>query len=206
LPNPKKYSPFQSTPTNKKRSIPDLSVGARRESISLVYEKSPHFTLVPTFGLIPGFQSIPYFGNQAPYTLDYLIPNFKPFSLSHVEQYLEIEPSSPHPILTRGGTLLTDIRLVDIIDKRQNAILIFELLTRHPKTKDLIFYNGISIFVRGGAATTAAATSSSSAVATTAPTQAIDLECTNHIPNKEPETGLNHNRKHLPRSGRIIPP
>lgn len=165
----------------------DLSVGARRESLSLVYENAPEFRAVPTFGVIPGFQSIPLFGNQAPYSLDYLFPNISSIDLLHAEHYLEI---AQYPI-PRSGSMVTDIRLTDVVDKGKNAYAFFEMNTRNEKTGELVLYNEMAIFVRGGAGTgvsmeLAATRRSSSMAAMNNPsgTRAPDLVVTERIPTE----------------------
>ena len=113
--------------------------------MSLIYEKDDHFQAVPTFGVIPGFQAIPLFGTAAPYGLDYIVPNFSASNLLHADQYLEV---AKYPI-PQSGRLITDIKLCGVSNKGKNALVTFELHTRDADTSELVFYNEMSLFIRG---------------------------------------------------------
>lgn len=87
--------------------------------------------------------------------------------------------------------MVTDIRLIDVVDKGKNAYAFFELNTRNEQTGELVFYNEMAIFVRGGAGTgvpmeLAATRRSSSMAAMDDPsgTRAPDLVVTERIPTE----------------------
>ncbi|KAL9624390.1 MAG: hypothetical protein Q9160_001352 [Pyrenula sp. 1 TL-2023] len=117
----------------------NLSLGAKRTSLPLVYENSDDFHALPTFGVVP------YFNASTPWDLTTLIPNFNPMMLLHGEQYLEIRQ---FPIPTAADTISTP-RIVDVIDKGNAAILITGTTTKHAQTGKDLFYNESTAFIRG---------------------------------------------------------
>jgi multifunctional beta-oxidation protein len=117
----------------------NLGVGAKRTELPLVYENSDSFQVLPTFGVIPPF------GASTPYNMDDVMPNFSPMMLLHGEQYLEIRK---FPIPTEA-TLVSNPKLIEVIDKGNAAILYQGTVTKDARSGEEIFYNESAVFVRG---------------------------------------------------------
>lgn len=117
----------------------NLSIGAKRTELPLVYESSESFQVLPTFGVVP------YFGAEVPWNMDAILPNFSPMMLLHGEQYLEIRK---FPIPT-SAELISYPKLVEVIDKGKSAIMISGTITKDAATGEDVFYNESSAFIRG---------------------------------------------------------
>lgn len=117
----------------------NLSVGAKRSDLPYVYESSESFQALPTFGVVP------FFGAVAPYSLEDIVPNFSPMMLLHGEQYLEIRQ---FPIPT-AGKLVTHVKLLEVVDKGNAAIVVRGAETKDANTGNALFYNEMTIFIRG---------------------------------------------------------
>lgn len=118
----------------------DLSVGATRSDISLVYEGSPEFQALPTFGVIP------FFSEQVIFHHAELLPNFdinKSFLGEHILEVFE------YPIPTSGQFRSTG-RVLEVVDKGKAAIVRTGYTTCDTNTGRKLFYNEI-IFFAGGA-------------------------------------------------------
>lgn len=105
----------------------------------MVYENSDDFQVLPSFGVIPPFNA------AAPFNFDDVLPNFSPMMLLHGEQYLEIRQ---FPIPTTA-TLVSDVKLIDVVDKGSAGIVVTSNTTRNKATGKTVFYNESTIFVRG---------------------------------------------------------
>ena len=117
----------------------NLSLGAHRAELPLVYENSDSFHALPTFGVVPSF------GAESPWSLDQIVPNFSPMMLLHGEQFLEIRK---FPIPTTA-TLVSYPKLVEVIDKGKSAIVVTGSLTKNAATGEELFYTEASLFIRG---------------------------------------------------------
>ena len=117
----------------------DLSVGAKRTDLDLVFEDSAAFQPVPVFGVIPALEPFLIYNNRN------VVPNFSDRRALHGEHYLEIRK---HPI-PRTGTLKTYAKILDVIDKGSAAIVITALHTRDAATNEDVFYNETTFFLRG---------------------------------------------------------
>ncbi|KAJ9228942.1 hypothetical protein DTO169E5_9031 [Paecilomyces variotii] len=117
----------------------NLSVGAKRTDLPLVYENHENFQALPTYGVIP------WFNTAVPWNMDDIIPNFSPMMLLHGEQYLEIRK---FPIPTAAKTL-TYPKVIDVVDKGNAAIVVAGYTTKDAKTGEDLFYNESTIFIRG---------------------------------------------------------
>lgn len=117
----------------------NLSVGAKKTELPLVYEGSDEFQALPTFGVVP------YFSAEVPWSIDDILPNFSPMMLLHGEQYLEIRK---FPIPT-AATLVSYPKLVEVIDKGNAAIMVSGTTTKDAQTGEDVFYNETSAFIRG---------------------------------------------------------
>lgn len=117
----------------------NLSVGAKRTDLPLVYENSENFQSLPTFGVVPWFNA------QTPFDLGDIVANFSPMMLLHGEQYLEIRK---FPIPTAAKTV-TVPKLVDVVDKGNAAIVVSGFTTKDARSGEDLFYNESSVFIRG---------------------------------------------------------
>lgn len=117
----------------------NLSVGAKRTQLPLVFENDDDFQVLPTFGVIPGF------GSVAPFSMSEIVPNFSMMMLLHGEQYLEIRK---FPIPT-AAKLVSYPKLIEVIDKGNAAIVVTGNTTKDANTGEDLFYNESMAFIRG---------------------------------------------------------
>ncbi|KAJ0113885.1 peroxisomal hydratase-dehydrogenase-epimerase [Diaporthe amygdali] len=117
----------------------NLGVGAKRNDLRYVFEGAEDFQVLPTYGVIPPFDA------ETPFSLDSLVPNFSPMMLLHGEQYLEIRK---YPIPT-SGRLLSYAKLIEVVDKGNAAIVRHGVTTVNAETKEELFYNEMTVFLRG---------------------------------------------------------
>lgn len=117
----------------------NISLGAKRTHLPLVYENDEHFQPIPTFGVIP------WFNTATPWDLNNLVANFSPMMLLHGEQYLEIRK---YPIPTAAKTLSYP-KLIDVIDKGNAAIVVMGFTTKNAANGEDLFYNESTMFIRG---------------------------------------------------------
>lgn len=117
----------------------NLSIGAKRTDLPYIYEGSESFQALPTFGVVP------FFGSAAPFNLEDIVPNFSPMMLLHGEQYLEI---CKYPIPT-AAKLVTHLKLVEVLDKGNAAIVVQGAETKDAITGEALFYNEFTTFIRG---------------------------------------------------------
>ncbi|KAI3641217.1 hypothetical protein MIR68_000689 [Amoeboaphelidium protococcarum] len=115
----------------------NLSVGAGRKDLNLVYENNDRFVVCPTYGVIPAF---PLMFNIP---MQDIVGQFNPMMLLHGEQYLEIK--SPLPT---SGQLTNEAKVVDILDKGKGCILIIGV-TSKDQSGNVVCYNEYSNFIRG---------------------------------------------------------
>ena len=133
-----KGSPATYTYTDRETILYNLSMGAKHTDLSLVYEGSDNFQVLPTFGVIPTYHS------TAPYAMKDIVPNYDQRKLLHGEQYLEIKQ---FPIPT-SGTLKSETHLIEVIDKG-NAALVRRGNTTTDASGKPVFYNESLAFIRG---------------------------------------------------------
>ena len=124
--------------SDKEVILYNLSLGVHRTDLNLVYENAKDFQALPTFGIIPT-----YFSKTA-YDLKDIIPNYQKHMLLHGEQYLEIKK---FPIPT-SGILKTETRLIEVVDKKNAALVRSGSLTVDARG-DPVFYNEGVAFIRG---------------------------------------------------------
>ncbi|KAF7508763.1 bifunctional hydroxyacyl-CoA dehydrogenase/enoyl-CoA hydratase fox2 [Endocarpon pusillum] len=135
----------------------NLSLGAKRDELPLVYEGSSDFQVLPTFGVVPPFNA------SAPWNTDDIVPNYSPMMLLHGEQYLEIRK---FPIPTAAETLSYP-RLIEVIDKGTAAVMVSGTTTKDAKTGEDLFYNEMTAFIRGSGGFGGASKGSNRGAATT---------------------------------------
>ncbi|KAK0627772.1 hypothetical protein B0T14DRAFT_513330 [Immersiella caudata] len=117
----------------------NLGIGAKRTDLRYVFEGNDEFQAIPTFGVIPPFDA------ETPYNLDDLVPNFSPMMLLHGEQFLEIKK---YPIPT-SGRLISKAKLLEVVDKGAAAIVKSGVTTVNAETGEELFYNEMTVFLRG---------------------------------------------------------
>jgi multifunctional beta-oxidation protein len=117
----------------------NLSLGAKRTDLPLVYENNDHFQALPSYGVVP------WFNTATPWNMDDIVKNFSPMMLLHGEQYMEVRK---FPIPTTAKTL-TYPKLIDVVDKGNAAIVVAGFTTKDAKTGEDLFYNESTVFVRG---------------------------------------------------------
>lgn len=117
----------------------NLGVGAKRTDLRYVFEGAEDFQVLPTFGVIPPFDA------ETPFSYDSLVPNFSPMMLLHGEQYLEVRK---YPIPT-SGRLISKAKLLEVVDKGNAAIVKHGVTTTHAETGEDLFYNEMTVFLRG---------------------------------------------------------
>lgn len=74
-----------------------------------------------------------------------LVPNFSPMMLLHGEQYLEIRQ---YPIPT-SARVINRPKLIEVLDKGNAAIQVYGTTTTDAKTGRDLFYNEMTLFLRG---------------------------------------------------------
>jgi len=115
----------------------NLGIGATEKELKWVFEGDDEFSALPTFGVIPQFPC------SSALLLDWL-PNFNPAKLLHGEQYLNIKAPIP-----TSGELVSEVRLLEVLDKGKAAAVTTIVETRDKTTGTLIFENQSTLFVRG---------------------------------------------------------
>ncbi|GAB7356547.1 hypothetical protein MBLNU459_g7286t1 [Dothideomycetes sp. NU459] len=109
----------------------NIGLGADRASLSLVYENSPLFEVLPSFGVIA------YNDGSLAKRLAPLLPNFS--------YYLEIR-KFPLPV---SGTLLSYPVGIELVDKGKAAVVVTAFRTVDASTGEDVFYNEQTVYVRG---------------------------------------------------------
>ena len=107
--------------------------------ISRTSEDDPNFQVLPTFG-----STLTYYSKSSDLLPD-LVPNFSMTRVLHGEQYLEIRK---FPIPT-SANLVSETRIVEVIDKGAAAVIRTSMTTYDKDTKEEVFYNEGAIFARG---------------------------------------------------------
>ncbi|KAF2424511.1 NAD(P)-binding protein [Tothia fuscella] len=125
--------------TKKEVILYNLSLGAKRTDLPLVYEHHDSFQVLPTFGVIPT-----YFA-KASIDMNSILPNFDPRMLLHGEQYLEI---LQYPVPTEAK-LVSKTRLIEVVDKGNAAVVRRGTTTEDVITGKPVFYNESTAFIRG---------------------------------------------------------
>ncbi|XP_072013501.1 peroxisomal multifunctional enzyme type 2-like isoform X2 [Amphiura filiformis] len=120
-----------------------LGVGVsttQSDYLKFLFEKDDNFCVLPSYGFIPAQKEVLLL------TLEGRLPglaNLDPAKVLHGEQYMEVF----RPML-RAATLRNECVVVDVIDKRSGALILFDVNTYDDKDT-LITYNQFSIFIVG---------------------------------------------------------
>lgn len=117
----------------------NLSLGAKRTQLPLVYENNDDFQVLPTYGVIPVFFA------KSRYTLGDLVPNFSPTMILHGEQYLEIRK---FPVPTAGRTVMYP-HLLEVVDKGNACLVVQGVEIKDATTGEDLFYSQSTLFLRG---------------------------------------------------------
>lgn len=117
----------------------NLGLGSKRTDLRYIFEGHDDFQVLPTFGVIPPFDA------ELPYNMEDIVPNFSPMMLLHGEQYLEVKK---YPIPT-SGRLISKGRLLEVVDKGTAAVVKNAVTTVNAETGEELFYNEMTIFLRG---------------------------------------------------------
>jgi len=131
-----KPTPTSYTYDDKDVILYNISLGAHRTDLDLVYENSENFQILPTFGIVPTYGAM--------FDIKDIVPNYDQRMLLHGEQYLEIKQ---FPIPT-SGTLKTESRLIEVVDKG-NAALVRRGATTFDASGKPVFVNESVVFIRG---------------------------------------------------------
>ncbi|KAF5023791.1 hypothetical protein F66182_4147 [Fusarium sp. NRRL 66182] len=131
--------PSRMTLSDKDTILYNLSLGSSSSQLPFVFEKDPEFQILPSFGVIPGTTA------TRPFDMKDLVPNYSYKKLLHGEHYLEIHK---YPVPT-AGSLVSECKLVDILDKGKAAVAIVGTTTRDQVTGEKLFYNELTLFLRG---------------------------------------------------------
>ncbi|KAK5446351.1 hypothetical protein LTS15_010047 [Exophiala xenobiotica] len=134
-----KGTPSIYTYTDRDVILYNLALGSHRTDLDLVYENSPNFQVLPTFGIVPTYHS------TTPYDTKDIVPNYDKRMLLHGEQYLEIKQ---FPIPT-SATLKTETHLLEVVDKGNAALVRRGSTTVDASSGKPVFYNESVSFIRG---------------------------------------------------------
>ncbi|GAA5839388.1 hypothetical protein JCM11251_003965 [Rhodosporidiobolus azoricus] len=116
----------------------NLGIGATEKDLDLVFEQDDEFKPVPTFGVIPQFAV------SSGLSLDWL-PNFSPMMLLHGEQYLSLKT----PTFPTSGTLVSESKLAEVLDKGKAAAVTTVTVTKDKATGEVVCENHSTVFIRG---------------------------------------------------------
>ncbi|XP_006459344.1 multifunctional beta-oxidation protein [Agaricus bisporus var. bisporus H97] len=129
--------PVPYTYTERDVILYNLGIGATEKELQWIFEGDDEFGALPTFGVIPQFPA------TSGVPLDFL-PNFNPAKLLHGEQYMSIKAPIP-----TSGSLVTEARILEVLDKGKAAAVTAIAETRDTKTGQVIFENQSTVFIRG---------------------------------------------------------
>ena len=131
--------PGDWTFTDRDVILYNISLGARRTDLPLVYERDANFHVLPTIGVIAPVAA------RGTYAMGDILPNFDPRKLVHGEQYLEVLSRA----LPTSGTMRSRGRLLEVVDKGNAALVRRGAATVDAATGAPLFYSESVAFVRG---------------------------------------------------------
>ncbi|KAI7895141.1 uncharacterized protein EV154DRAFT_436916 [Mucor mucedo] len=132
-----KFEPNVFTYEEREAILYALGVGCKRTDTQFVYENDVNFSVLPTFGVIPSFAAM----NSVPF--GDIVPNFNPMMLLHGEQFLSLKKAIP-----TSGTLKSESRIIDILDKGKGASVVLGVTT-YDENNEVVFENQFTFFIRG---------------------------------------------------------
>jgi multifunctional beta-oxidation protein len=127
------------TYTDRDVILYNLSLGAHRTDLPLVYERDPSFHALPTIGVIAPVAA------RGTYAMTDILPNFDPRKLVHGEQYLEVLSRT----IPTSGAMRSRGRLLEVVDKGNAALVRRGATTVDAATGAPLFYSESVAFVRG---------------------------------------------------------
>ncbi|CEL10267.1 hypothetical protein ASPCAL13389 [Aspergillus calidoustus] len=112
----------------------NLAIGADGKDLGRCWEEHPKFHALPTFTSLAVVNMMGKVTRDMPS----LLPTYKPLEHPHVhaEHYLEIKEALP-----TSGTLLSEARIVDVVDRRSGVAVIVAISTKHAATGREVCYN-----------------------------------------------------------------
>ncbi|KAG8516729.1 Peroxisomal multifunctional enzyme type 2, partial [Galemys pyrenaicus] len=160
-----KLPPFSSAYTDLEAIMYALGVGAsvkEPKDLKFIYEGSPDFSYLPTFGVIIAQKSVMGGGLAE---IPGLSINFA--KLLHGEQYLELYKPLP-----RDGKLRCEAVVADILDKGSSSVILMDVYAY--SGNELICYNQFSLFIVGSGGFGGKRTSDKVKVAVAVPNRSPD--------------------------------
>ncbi|XP_014652039.1 PREDICTED: peroxisomal multifunctional enzyme type 2 [Ceratotherium simum simum] len=158
------FPPFSSAYTELEAIMYALGVGAsikEPKDMKFIYEGSPDFSCLPTFGVIIAQKSI--MGGLA--EIPGLSVNFA--KVLHGEQYLELYKPLP-----RTGELKCEAVVADVLDKGSGLLILLDVYSY--SGKELVCYNQFSLFLVGSGGFGGKRTSDKNKVAVAIPNRPPD--------------------------------
>ncbi|WVQ81251.1 hypothetical protein IAT38_003373 [Cryptococcus sp. DSM 104549] len=134
----KKGAPEEFTYTERDVILYNLGVGAKADELQWVYENADGFSALPTFGVIPQF------GTDSGVDIADLIPNYNLSKLLHGEMYLKLKAPLP-----TSGTVITQGRVLEVLDKGKQAAVTFITQTKDKETGEGIAECQSTLVIRG---------------------------------------------------------
>uniref|UniRef100_A0A8C7SWN8 Hydroxysteroid (17-beta) dehydrogenase 4 n=1 Tax=Oncorhynchus mykiss TaxID=8022 RepID=A0A8C7SWN8_ONCMY len=125
------------------------------DHLKFLYEGHEDFSCLPTFGVIPSQAAMMDGGLGSVPGLNF---DFTRVKLLHGEQYLELFQPLP-----TSGTLTSQARIADVLDKGSGAVILLDVHTY--SGKELLCYNQYSLFIVGAGGFGGKRTSDKSTVA-----------------------------------------
>jgi acyl dehydratase/putative sterol carrier protein len=114
----------------------NLGVGCTEKELKYVYEGSPEFAAIPTFGVIPAFVIM------MDAKMEEYASGYNPAMLLHGEHYLEV--IKPLPV---QGKLRSERNVLQVLPKGKGCIVVLQLKT-FDEQGDLLTINEGTIFLR----------------------------------------------------------
>ncbi|CBF84406.1 uncharacterized protein ANIA_09041 [Aspergillus nidulans FGSC A4] len=118
----------------------NLSVGSKGQDLRHCWEEHPEFQALPTFS------SLAVIDIMGKVTVDMpkLLPLYKPSQHPHVHAEHSLEIRGPLP---RSGTLTSEARILDVVDRRTGVALIVGISIRNEDTGEWICYSEWTSFL-----------------------------------------------------------
>jgi acyl dehydratase len=118
----------------------NLAIGADGKDLRRCWEEHPEFHALPTFTSLAVINMMGKVTRDMPV----LLPKYKPLEHPHVhaEHDLELKEALP-----TSGALLSEARIVDVVDRRSGVAVIVAISTRHAGTGREVCYNEWTSFL-----------------------------------------------------------
>ncbi|OJJ08186.1 hypothetical protein ASPVEDRAFT_89416 [Aspergillus versicolor CBS 583.65] len=151
----------------------NLAIGASGQDLRRCWEDHPEFHALPTFTSLAVINIMGKVTRDMPT----LMPRYKPEEHPHVhaEHYLEMKQALP-----TSGTLESEARILDVVDRRSGVAVIVGITTKEAKTGADICYNEWTSFLIKMPGDGASKISPSNARKSTS------------IPDRKHDTGVDH--------------